>query len=147
MGHIFGKVSVFVDTKKLESMILWPWPKTVKEPRGFLGLTWYYRRLIGGYSVIARPLYELLKSGTCQCTKAVEKALYALKNVMNMPTVLDLPNFAEEFVVRIYVFNEGIGDALMQKSYPFAFYGKALGSQQARLSMHKKEMLNIIIVV
>ena len=40
-----------------------PEPKTIKEIHSFLGLASYFRKFIKGFSIIAQPLYNLLKKG------------------------------------------------------------------------------------
>jgi len=46
LGHvILGRV-VSIDPKKISAMLEWPGPSSIKELRGFLGLTKYYRRFI-----------------------------------------------------------------------------------------------------
>jgi hypothetical protein len=46
MGHLLSisRNGVAADPKKVEAMISRPLPITIKELRGFLGLTGYYRR-------------------------------------------------------------------------------------------------------
>ena len=50
-----------MDPSKIEDVIEWVTPTTVKGVRGFLGLAGYYRRFVPDFSKIAKPLTELTK--------------------------------------------------------------------------------------
>ena len=61
LGHILSHNGIFVDPSKVKDVVEWVTPTTVKEVRGFLGLTGYYRRFVLDFSKIAKPMIELTK--------------------------------------------------------------------------------------
>lgn len=61
LGHIVTEGTVAPDPHKIQGVVDWPAPKSVKSLRGFLGLSGFYRRLVQGYATLAHPLTSLLK--------------------------------------------------------------------------------------
>lgn len=61
LGHVISEEGVSMDTQKVESIIKWPQPITLKSLRGFSRLAGYYRWFIQGFDIIARPLSDVPK--------------------------------------------------------------------------------------
>lgn len=125
----------------------WPNPKTVRELRGFLGLTGYYRKFVQNYGSIARPLTDLLNKGGFEWNEVAEKAFTALKNAMSSTPVLALPNFEADFTIETDASGTGIGAVLSQGGRPIANISKGLGGRKRAWSTYEKEMLAILEAV
>ncbi|GFS69221.1 retrovirus-related Pol polyprotein from transposon 297 [Trichonephila clavipes] len=63
LGHIIEN-NIFPSPSKTKSVVHYPEPKTTKEVQCFLGLTGYFCKFIPAYSVIAKPLSDLLRKDT-----------------------------------------------------------------------------------
>jgi len=60
LGHIVSSKGIEVDKSKIELIANLPTPKSIKDVRSFLGHAGFYRRFIKDFSVITKPLSNLL---------------------------------------------------------------------------------------
>ncbi|XP_052483016.1 uncharacterized mitochondrial protein AtMg00860-like [Gossypium raimondii] len=96
LGHVICRGTVSMDRAKIASVLDWPSPRSVKELRGFLGLSGYYRRFIRGYGLIAKPLTLLLRQrASWQWTALEQVAFEQLKSAVCQAPVLILPDFQD----------------------------------------------------
>jgi len=144
LGHIITNHGVKVDTSKVEAMVAWPHPTNISTLCGFLGLIGYYRKFVRQYSVLARPLTNLLKKGQFVWDDNAESAFIALKQAMTTTPTLAMPNFNDSFTINIDASGEGIGAVLLQQGKPVAFMSRALGVTKLSWSTYAKKMLAII---
>lgn len=147
LGHVISQQGVATEREKVKAILDWPLPTTLKQLRGFLGLTGYYRRFIKDYGKVAKPLTQLLHKDSFTWNEEATTAFEKLKRFMTTPPVLALPDFNLPFVVETDASGEGLGAVLMQKGHPISFISKALSGKNLTLSAYEKELLAIVMAV
>jgi hypothetical protein len=61
LGHVISNGGISMDPSKVQNVLSWNEPMSVRDIRSFLGLAGYYRMFIEGFSKISKPMTELLK--------------------------------------------------------------------------------------
>ena len=148
LGHCISTSGVSTEPSKITAVQQWPEPTNLKELRGFLGLTGYYRKFIKRYGMICRPLTQLLKKGIpFVWTSVTEEAFGLLKKAMTEAPVLAIPNFTKSFVLETDACDYGLGAVLMQEGHPVAYLSKSLCTKNQSLSAYEKECMAILMAV
>lgn len=112
MGHLVFSEGMETNLAKLQVIKDWPILKTVKQLKGFLRLSGYYKKFIPGYSGICQPLYQLTKNDGLHWSKEAIAAFEQLKATMASPQVLTLPDFNKTFEIKCDASGCGIGAVL-----------------------------------
>lgn len=147
LGQLISEGMLKADPTKIDAMTAWPKPRKIKQLRGFLGLTGFYRRFIAGYAVIAGPLTELLKKDVFAWSEGADGSFENLKKAMTTMPVLRLPDFDRPFCIETDVSDLGIGAVLLQDNHPIAYFSKKLGPRRRVASTYDKELYAIVEAV
>jgi len=61
LGVVMGQGKIEMEEEKVEGVLNWLVPKTVRDVRKFLGLANYYRWFIKNFAALAKPLNMLTR--------------------------------------------------------------------------------------
>lgn len=147
LGHVISERGVETEPEKVKDIVRWPRPANLKQLRGFLGLTGYYRRFIKDYGKICRPLTQLLRKDAFEWNNEATMAFEELKKIMSTPPVLALPDFHKPFLIETDASGQGMGAVLMQNGHPIAFLSKEFSEKTMQLSAYEREFMAIVVAV
>ena len=142
---------------KIEAIVNYETPSTLRGLRSFLGLAGYYRRFVKDYASIAKPLTKYLRGehghvGTRQ-SKFVkieldDEALAAfekLKKLLSSEDVLLLyPNFEKAFNLTTDASSHAIGAVLSQGGRPITMISRTLSPAEENYATNERELLAIV---
>ncbi|WVY94257.1 hypothetical protein V8G54_033345 [Vigna mungo] len=140
LGHVVANGCVAPDPTKVQAMVAWPVPSSLKALRGYLGLTGFYRKFVKGYAAIAFPLIELLKKGAFHWSSEAQRAFEALKTAMVGASVLALPNFSQPFILQTDASGATMGVVLVQDSHPIAYFSKVFCPRLTKALAYIREL-------
>ncbi|KAI2660465.1 Transposon Tf2-6 polyprotein [Labeo rohita] len=133
LGYIIEGVAM--DERKVNSVLNWPRPTTLKELQRFLGFSNFYRRFIRNFSSVAAPLTTM--------------AFDELRRRFTTAPILHHPDPDRPFIVEVDASSTGVGAVLSQrqgepaKMFPCAFYSHKLSPAERNYDVGNRELLAI----
>ena len=145
LGHVVSKHGVQQDSSKVKAILEWETPKGVTEVRSFLGLVGYYRRFIKDFSMVAKPLTNLLrKNVTFGWSPQCQQSFDELKSRLTTAPILALPSENGGFVVYTDASRMGLGGVLMQNGKVIAYTSRQLRPHEMDYPTHDLELAAIV---
>ena len=150
LGVIIGEDGVRTEKEKVQEVIEWPIPKSMKDVQKFLGLANYYRWFVKDFVRIAKPLHKMMrKEMKWSWGERQQRAFKKLKERFTIELVLVTPDLDKEMRVETDVSDFAIGGVLSMKCEdekwrPVAYISKLLNEAKRNYEIHNKEMLVII---
>nr|GEV70548.1 hypothetical protein [Tanacetum cinerariifolium] len=147
LRYVISAEGVVTNPSKVQAMQTWHIPTTLKQLRGFLGLTGYYRRFIKKFASISRPFTQLLKKNSFKWNDEASHSFILLKEAMMKAPVLGLPNFNNPFIIETNASGVGFGAVLQQDGHLIAYLSKSLAPKRHSLSIYEKEFLAVLLAL
>jgi hypothetical protein len=145
LGHTISQDGISVDPKKLQEVMDWKPPTTVRQIQSFLGLAEYYRRFIPDFSRIAKPMTELLKKGVkYEWSQKCEDAFHTLRQHLTTSPVLAQPDNTKPFEVYCDASGTGLGCVLMQDNRVIAYASRALKPHEQNYPTHDLDLAAVV---
>jgi hypothetical protein len=145
LGHTISQAGIVVDPDKVQEVMNWKPPTTVRQIRSFLGLAGYYRRFILDFSRIAKPMTDLLKKGAkFVWGQKCEDAFHTLRQHLTIAPVLAQPDSGKPFDVYCDASGTGLGCVLMQDNRVIAYASRALRPHEQNYLTHDLELAAVV---
>lgn len=157
LGFIVSSKGVKTNPKKVDAITNFPYPKTLKDLRSFLGMSGFYRRFIRDYAKLAKPLTALLRGEEGRKSKHTSaKTLISLgpdakeafnkikASLTSSEVMLQYPDYKKDFHLITDASNYALGAVLEQDKKPIIFLSRTLNKAEEHYATNEKEMLAIV---
>ncbi|KAL0179640.1 hypothetical protein M9458_025082, partial [Cirrhinus mrigala] len=151
LGYIISADGVAMDERKVNAVLKWPRPNTLRELQRFLGFANFYRRFIRHFSSVAAPLTAMVKKGVSRLvwTQPTLQAFVDLRRRFTTAPILHHPDPEKPFIVEVDASSTGVGAVLSQrqgdpaKMFPCAYYSHKLTPAERNYDVGNRELLAI----
>ncbi|GJU87208.1 putative nucleotidyltransferase, ribonuclease H [Tanacetum coccineum] len=149
LGHkIFG-AGIEVDRAKIDVIAKLPYPTNVKGVRSFLGHAGFYRRFIKDFSMISKPMTQLLmKDAKFDFSDDCKKAFNILKEKLTTAPIIISPDWNVPFKLMCdasdFVVGAVLGSRIDGKFKPIYYASKTLNNSQEHYTTTEKELLVVV---
>ena len=148
LGYIISANGVEMYPEKINTVLEWDAPETVKDIQPFLGFANFYRRFIEGYSKLTRPLTNLTKKlkkffWSAECDKAFQELKCRFTSALmlrdfdpHLPCIIECD--ASDFAIGAMLSKKCDG-----RLHPVAFHSRKMNKYEINYEIHDKELLAI----
>jgi hypothetical protein len=154
VGFVIDRNGVRTNPEKVEAMVNFPVPKTVRQVRRFLGMTGWYRKFVRNYAEIASPISDLLKLKPGEkfiWSEAANQAFLELKSRLVSAPILKLPDYSKQFVIQCDASNGALGAVLTQgegdQESVIAFLSQKFTTAQRKYAATERECLAVLVAI
>ncbi|GKA33615.1 reverse transcriptase domain-containing protein [Tanacetum coccineum] len=146
LGHKISGKGIEVDKAKIVVIAKLPYLSNVKGVRSFLGHAGFYHRFIKDFSMISKPMTQLLmKDAEFDFSEDCNKAFNKLKEKLTTAPIIISPDWNEPFKLMCDASYFAVGSVLGQridgKFKPIYYASKTLNDAQAHYTTTEKELL------
>ena len=149
LGHVISGQGIATDPEKVHVVSEWPPPQNLRQLRGFLGITGYYRRFVKDYAKIAAPLNAITrKNQPFEWNEQCQIAFDRLKQALLSPPILAMPNDEGQYFLDTDASDHAIGAVLSQmqegEERVIGYAGRALSRNEVNYCVTRKELLAVV---
>ncbi|XP_043717572.1 uncharacterized protein LOC122665485 [Telopea speciosissima] len=152
LGHVVSSQGIKVDKAKVDLIAKLPPPTTVKQVRSFLGHAGFYKRFIKDFSLISRPLCNLLaKDAPFIFDEKCLTAFHILRTVLSEAPIIRSPDWSLPFEIMCDASDYAMGVVLGQRvdGKPSVIYyaSRSLSDAQLNYTITEKELLGMVFAL
>lgn len=154
LGYNISSEGISPSDDHISAIRNYPIPKNDHELKGFVGLMSFFRKFIQNFSVIAKPLYDLLrKDSRFIFGQSQLNSFEILRNHLISAPVLKIYSPFNETELHCDASCHGYGAVLLQKQsednelHPVMFYSKRSSDAESRYHSFELEMLSVVYAI
>ena len=152
LGHILSATGICPLPSKTHAIRNMNPPTTPKQVRAFLGLVGYYRKFIGGFAQLAKPLTLLTRQRVkFEWTPQHQEAFIHLKEAIVQAPILHYPNPNKPYIVYTDASDDACGAQLSQEhegtKFPIAFLSHTFSETQHKWSTTEQEAFGVYYAI
>ncbi|XP_011859156.1 PREDICTED: uncharacterized protein K02A2.6-like [Vollenhovia emeryi] len=150
LGYCVNEHGIRPSDENIESVLNYPIPRNVKEVHRFVGLASYFRRFIPKFSLLAKPLFDLIKKNVVfNFGTAENDAFETLKRHLASKPVLTMYSSRLDTELHCDASASGFGGILLQKQdsglwKPVSFWSQRTTPTESKYHSYELECLAVV---
>lgn len=151
LGYHISERGVSPASGGVEAIAKYPVPQDVRGVQSFLGMCTYFRKFVQGFSIIAAPLYELLrKNSDFRFGKEQLQAFEMLKHKLMSAPVIAIYSPHDQTELHTDASSIGFGAILLQRKkiddkwHPVFYFSKRASETEGKMHSFELETLAIV---